>query len=61
MRCDGCRWYAPKAECGDEAGDCRISQPEMFPVEGMTGQHVVTMWPRVAADDYCGEYEAERK
>lgn len=57
--CKTCRNYNPLS---DDHGKCRQSPPSasLIPVHGIGGQSlsVVSYWPEVKADDWCGYYSA---
>ncbi len=48
--CENCVHYQPE---GDGVGACRRYAPR--PVEGP--EALTAVWPTVASDDYCGEFD----
>ena len=64
-QCDACDFYSPLA--GDvnmpPQGQCRKKPPTgvLVPRQTLSGQGVavVTFFPEVAADTWCGEYKAK--
>jgi len=63
MSCRFCRHFEVDEGAPDnEKGVCRRRSPVPALCEGGRGRALaqVAVWPTVAADDWCGEYEGRR-
>ena len=60
MTCQHCKHWKPTHYNGD--GHCGRHAPVLVVVPGgqHTAQYEITKWPRVSADEYCGDFDKAR-